>query len=290
MSNFYVRRLGKSAIQGKSKQPLKSSILLKQKYGRLALVAGASEGIGAAFADHLAAQGVDLILVARRLAPLEELAASLTERYPIHVGCITCDLADANAAQHLQKAVEGKEIDILVYNAALSYIGPFENNSIEHHNQLAQANMVTPMNLMQIFGAPMLKRGKGALILMASLAGFQGSGFLAAYAASKAFNRVLAESLWYEWKDRGVDVIACCAGATSTPNFINTKPEKTSFFAPRVQTPDEVVKECFEKLGKNPSFVTGTGNKIASFIMQRLMPRRLAITIMGDTTRKMYRL
>ena len=264
--------------------------MLKQKYGRLALVAGASEGIGAAFAAYLAADGMDLILVARRLAPLEELAASLTERYHIHVDCITCDLADVNASQHLQKAVEGKEIDILVYNAALSYIGPFENNSIEHHTQLAQANMVTPMNLMQIFGTPMLKRGKGALILMASLAGFQGSGFLAAYAASKAFNRVLAESLWYEWKDRGVDVIACCAGATSTPNFINTKPEKTSLFAPRVQTPDEVVKECLEKLGKNPSFVTGTGNKIASFIMQRLMPRKLAITIMGDTTRKMYRL
>jgi short-subunit dehydrogenase len=264
--------------------------LLKQKYGTLALVAGASEGIGAAFATHLAAEGMDLILVARRREPLETLATTLTDRYHIHVECITCDLADVNAPGLLQKAVEGREIDVLVYNAALSYIGPFENNSIEQHNQLAQANMVTPMNLMQLFGTPMLKRGKGALILMASLAGFQGSGFLAAYAATKAFNRVLAESLWYEWKDRGVDVIACCAGATSTPNFINTKPEKSSFFAPRVQTPDEVVKECFGKLGKNPSFITGAGNKIASFIMQRLMPRRLAITIMGDTTRKMYRL
>lgn len=268
----------------------KSIILLKQKYGTLALVAGASEGIGAAFATHLATEGMDLILVARRREPLEALAASLTDRYHIHVECITCDLADVHAPELLQKAVEGREIDVLVYNAALSYIGPFEKNSIEQHNQLAQANMATPMNLLQIFGTPMLKRGKGALILMASLAGFQGSGFLAAYAASKAFNRVLAESLWYEWKDRGVDVIACCAGATSTPNFINTKPEKTSLFAPRVQTPDEVVEECFEKLGKNPSFITGSGNKIASFIMQRLMPRRLAITIMGDTTRKMYRL
>ena len=264
--------------------------MLKQKYGKLALVAGASEGIGAAFATHLAEAGMDLVLVARRLEPLEVLAASLTERYQIHVECITCDLADTHAAQYLQQALDGREIGLLVYNAALSYIGPFENNSIERHNQIAQANMVTPMNLVQLFGTPMLKRGKGAIILMSSLAGFQGSGFLAAYAATKAFNRVLAESLWYEWRGRGVEVIACCAGATSTPNFINTKPEKSSFFAPRVQTPDEVVKECFEQLGKSPSFITGTGNKIASFIMQRLMPRRLAITIMGDTTRKMYRL
>jgi hypothetical protein len=264
--------------------------VLKQKYGSLALVAGASEGIGAAFATHLAAAGMDLILIARRLDPLEKFAATLTERYPINIDCISCDLADPQAVQQLQRATDGREINLLVYNAALSYIGPFEKNSIEHHDQIAQANMVTPMNLMQIFGTPMLQKGKGALILMASLAGFQGSGFLAAYAATKAFNRVLAESLWYEWRDRGVDVIACCAGATSTPGFIHTKPEKTSFFAPRVQTPEEVVKECFEQLGKNPSFVTGTGNKLASFIMQRLMPRRLAITIMGDTTRKMYRL
>jgi short-subunit dehydrogenase len=264
--------------------------VLKQKYGSLALVAGASEGIGAAFATHLAAEGMDLILVARRPEPLEQLAASLIAKYQVQVDCISCDLAVADAARTLQQATAGREIDMLVYNAAIPYIGPFEKDSIEHHNQIAQANMVTPMNLAHIFGTQMLQRGRGAVILMASLAGFQGSGFLTAYAASKAFDRVLAESLWYEWKDRGVDVIACCAGATATPNFINTKPEKTSLFAPRVQTPEEVVRECFQQLGRTPSFITGSGNKFASFIMQRLMPRRMAITIMGDTTRKMYRL
>jgi short-subunit dehydrogenase len=155
---------------------------------------------------------------------------------------------------------------------------------------MAHANMITPMNLMYTLSEAMLKKGKGAMAVMASLAGFQGSGFLATYAATKAFNRILAESLWYEWKSRGVDVIACCAGATATPNFIRTKPEKTNFFAPRVQSPEEVVNECFRKLGKQPSFVTGSGNKWASFIMQKLLPRKTAINIMGDTTRKMYRL
>jgi hypothetical protein len=100
---------------------------------------------------------------------------------------------------------------------------------------------------------------------------------------------VLAESLWYEWKSRGVDVIACCAGATATPNFIRSNPEKTSMFAPRVQRPEEVVEECFQRLGKQPSFISGWGNKIASFIMQKLMPRKMAVNIMGDTTRSMYR-
>jgi len=263
---------------------------IKQKYGQLALVAGASEGIGAAFANYLAAEGMDLILVARRPEPLEQLADLLANKFSIDVQFLVCDLSESNAALQLQEKLLGKTIDLLVYNAALSYIGPFEKNSLEHHNQIAQANMITPMNLVQIFGEPMLKSGRGAVVLMASLAGFQGSGFLAAYAATKAFNRVLAESLWYEWKDRGVDVIACCAGATSTPNFIRTMPEKKGFFAPRVQKPEEVVEECFKKLGKQPSFITGRGNKVASFIMQKILPRKMAINIMGDTTRKMYRL
>ena len=256
----------------------------------MALVAGASEGIGAAYATYLAKAGFDLVLVARRKEPLEQLAAALIDKYKIQVSCICCDLAETGAANKLQQELAGKEISVLVYNAALPYIGPFEKDTLEHNNKMAQANMVTPMNLSHIFGEKMLNKGSGAIILMASLAGFQGSGFLATYAATKAFNRVFAESLWYEWKDRGVDVIACCAGATATPNFINTKPEKADFFAPRVQSPEEVVNECFEKLGKQPSLVTGTGNKLASFMMQKLMPRKMAINIMGDTARKMYRL
>jgi hypothetical protein len=263
---------------------------LKNKYGNTALVAGASEGIGAAFTSYLAKEGLDLVLVARRLEPLEKFAKTIRDQYQVKVLCIDCDLSSINATEQIMDRLEGKEINMLVYNAALSYIGPYLGNSLSHHHDLAIANMVTPIHLLHALGNSMVKNGKGAVIQMASLAGFQGSGFLSAYGASKAFNRVLAEGLWYEWKDKGVDVIACCAGATSTPNFLNTQPEKSSMFAPKVQTPEEVVNECFKKLGKVPSFVTGSGNKFASFIMQKLMPRKMAIQIMGDTTRKMYRI
>jgi uncharacterized protein len=263
---------------------------LRQKYGPLALVAGASEGIGAAFSHYLAAAGMDLILVARRREPLDQLAGQLIDKHGIQVSCISCDLSDADAAATLLDALRDKDINLLVYNAAMSYIGPFEQNSLESDIRIAYANMITPMSLLRIFGEPMLKKGRGAMILMASLAGFQGSGFLAAYAASKAFTRVLAESLWYEWKDRGVDVIACCAGATASPNFINTKPEKTSRFAPRVEQPEEVVEACMKRLGRKPSFISGRGNRMASFFMQKILSREMAINIMGNNTRKMYRL
>jgi short-subunit dehydrogenase len=263
---------------------------LSEKYGQLALVAGASEGLGAAFATYLASQGMNLILVARRKEPLEKLAGNLENKFKINARCVCCDLSNSDALQQLQQALYGVEVNMLVYNAALSHIGGFEEKSVEENNQIAQTNIITPLNLFQVFGLEMIKRGKGALIMMASLAGFQGSGFLSVYAATKAFDRVLAEGLWYEWKDKGVDVIACCAGATSTPNFINTKPGKTNFLAPKVQAPEEVVKECFQKLGKTPSFVAGNGNKLATFIMQKILPRKIAIKIMGDTTRKMYRI
>lgn len=263
---------------------------LKNKYGNTALIAGASEGIGAAFAKQLANQGIDLILVARRLEPLQLFAKQLEENYKIKTTCISCDLANANASQEIINQIQNQEINIFIYNAALSYIGYYEKSSTENNIQMTNANMNTPMNLAHYLGNKMLEKKKGAIVLMASLAGFQGSGYLSVYGATKAFNRVFAEGLWYEWKDKGVDVIACCAGATATPNFLNTKPEKASMFAPKVQMPEEVVEECLNKIGKQASFVTGTGNKIASFFMQNIMPRKLAIKIMGDTAKKMYQL
>lgn len=263
---------------------------LKKKYGELALVAGASEGLGEAFSRYLAGKGMDLILVARRKGPLDMLAAELTANFGVHAEVIVCDLSAGDAVQKIMESLGGRGINLLVYNAAISYIGPFETGSAEQNSKIACTNMITPMNLVHILGNDMLQKGKGAIILMASLAGFQGSGYLATYAASKAFTRVLAESLWYEWKSKGVDVMACCAGATATPNFTRSNPEKKSFFAPKVQKPDEVVLECMKHLGKRPSFIAGQGNKIASFILQKLIPRKMAITIMGDTTRRMYRL
>lgn len=254
------------------------------------MIAGASEGIGAAFATRLAAERMDLVLIARRPVPLQQSADLLKNKFKINVTCISCDLSSINASHLIEETLDGREINFLVYNAALSYIGPFINNSPENDSRAVQVNMITPLNMVRFYGEKMVTEGKGAIVLMTSLAGFQGSGFLSVYAATKAFNRILAESLWYEWKDSGVDVIACCAGATATPGYKNTKPEKTGFFTPRVLDPEEVADECFKKLGKQPSFITGRGNRLASFIMQNILPRKMAVNIMGDTTRKMYRL
>lgn len=262
---------------------------LKEKYGSLALIAGASEGIGAAYAHHLAAAGINLVMIARRKEQLETFAAELTSRYGIETICIQEDLSATNAADRIMDHIKAYEINLFIYNAGNSYIGKFEEQSWTVHKEIAITNMITPLHLVHSIAPDMLKRGKGAIILMASLAGFQGTPFISTYAATKAFDQILAEGLWYEWKSRGIDVIACCAGATSSPNFLKTNPGKQHFLAPKVQTPEDVVAECFKRLGTTPSFITGRANKIASFFMQRVLSRRKSVTIMGDTTRSMYR-
>jgi short-subunit dehydrogenase len=265
-------------------------ISFKEKYGPVALVAGASEGMGAAYAHALAARGLDLVLVARRVAQLETTAGEITRQYNVNVLPVVCDLAAPDATQQIVQAIGDREIGLLVYNAALSYIGPYLATGLSTHLGIAAVNALGPLTMLHEFGGKMVERKRGGVVLMSSIAGFQGSGYLATYAATKAFNRVLAEGLWYEWKPLGVDVIACCAGATATPNYLNTQPGKASWLEPKPQLPERVVEECLNRIGTTPSFVSGTGNKWVSFLMQRLFPRKRAIQLMGDSMKKMYRI
>jgi len=260
----------------------------KEKYGQTALVAGASEGMGAAYAHALAARGFDLVLIARRKESLEAKASQISAQFGVKVLQVVCNLADADATEQIVEVIGNLPIDFLVYNAALSYIGPYVDTDITTHLNIAKVNMTTPLAMVHYFGKKMIERGKGGVVLMASIAGFQGSGYLSTYAATKAFNRVLAEGLWYEWKQKGVDVIACCAGATATPNYVNTNPGKASSLEPKPQLPEQVVEECLSKIGKVPSFISGTGNKLVTFLMQHIFSRKQAINMISDGMVKMY--
>jgi uncharacterized protein len=263
---------------------------LKERYGPLALVAGASKGLGAAFANALASEGFNLIIVARNSEDLKLEAVELTRKFSVEVSPVSCDLNDPDAIEQIQKTLAGRRINFLVYNAASTYIGSFLNCPLSEHLKIIGVNMLTPLKMVHLFGAQMIEEKRGGIILMSSLAGMQGAGFLTTYAATKAFNRILAESLWYEWKTKGVDVIGCIAGSVLTPNFIQSNPEKISPFAPKPQLPEEVVKECFSKIGRTPSFVSGGSNKLASFLMNRVFSIKRSVNIMGNTTRKMYRI
>ncbi len=255
----------------------------KSKYGPWALVAGASEGLGAAFAEALAKQGLNLILIARRSDKLEELTNALKNKYPIEIKYRALDLADVEPIK-LYVSQLGLDIGLLVYNAAYSPIGYFENISDENLAKIVEVNIKAPLLLSKLVLTQMIEKRRGGLVLMSSLAGSQGSPKIATYAASKAFNTILAEGLWKELRKHGIDVLAACAGAISTPGYKNAQTTKD---APGTLDASKVAEKTLRALGKGPTIIPGVINNIARFFMGRIFSRKLAISIMDNNTKNL---
>ena len=247
-------------------------------------MAGASEGLGQAFARALAARGLHLVLLARRPGPLEALAADLRARHGVEVRTAALDLGRADLAEAVDRVTAGLTVGLLVYDAAASSIGPFLERPLPAHLEVLDVNCRGPLVLTHLLGGAMARRGRGGVLLMASLAGGQGNPWLACYAASKAFEIVLAEGLWAELRERGVDVLCCRAGATRTPAFEATRPRAGVPTMP----PAEVVEVALDALGRGPTVVAGALNRVAALLLTRLLPRRLAIRAMERATRRLY--
>lgn len=255
-----------------------------ERYGPWALVAGASAGLGEAFARKLAARGLSLLLLARRREALERLAADLRAAHGVEVRPLAVDLSRPDLSPAVEEAAAGIEVGLLVYNAAHSVIGPFVERPLTEQLRVLDVNCRGPLVLAHVLGGAMARRGRGGIVLMTSISGSQGGPFLASYAASKAFNLVLAEGLWEELAGRGVDVVACRAGATRTPGYEASRPKRS---VPLMEA-DEVAERALSALGRGPSVVPGALNRFAAFLFGRLLPRRVSIRIMGRATRRLY--
>jgi short-subunit dehydrogenase len=260
----------------------------QHRYGNWALVAGASDGLGAEYAKELASRGLNLILIARRSNLLQAFAAQLSDKHRIKTKPIVLDLFAYDAAEQIVQQTMDLDIGLLVYNAAFSAVGPFIEQSMDDHLREIRTNVHTPFKLVYLLGQRMLTRGRGGVVLMSSLSAFQGSAYISTYAATKAFNIVLAEGLWEEWRTRGVDVLVCISGAVKTPNYVASQPTKTGGPGDNTMNSDEVVREALYALGKQPYVIPGRMNRVASFIMRHLLPRKMAIQFMGKVLRDMY--
>jgi short-subunit dehydrogenase len=254
------------------------------RYGPWALVAGGSSGIGAEYARSAARRGLNVVLVARREPELQKLAAELSQRIGVAVRTVQLDLARPDVATALESSVRDLEIGLLVYNAGRSLIGGLLDHSLDEHFAEIDLNCRGPLALAYQLGSRMAQRRRGGIVLMTSLAGYQGSPWIANYAATRAYNLVLAEGLWAEFKPLGVDVLACCAGATATPGYASAAHGRTSSFVPAPLSPRQVAEEALDALGRTPSFVPGRGYRLVSRIVRHL-PRRVAIDLMERNTR-----
>ena len=260
--------------------PGRSHSGFKERYGTWALIAGASEGLGAAYARALAGRAMHLVLVARRREPLERLAGEIRSSSGVEVRCIDGDIASAGFLDSLTTTCSDLDLGLVVCNAAQAPIGGYATREFTDLLRVVDVNVRAPVVLLRSLLPRMIARGRGAAILMTSLTGNQGTPGIAAYAASKAFLRVFGESLWYELKLQGIDVLACICGVVRTPGYKSAAGKD----APGALDAEQVVAKALRALGRGPVVIPGAINKIAVVIMTRLLPRRASIALLAKST------
>ncbi len=248
----------------------------------LALVTGASGGIGAALARELAQHGHDLVLAARGVAAMEALAGELREG-GAGATVIAADLAKPGAAASLadEIAQRGFAIDALVNNAGLGAAGRFDRCDPVRIGEILQVNIVALTELTRLLLPGMIARGHGRVMLVASVAGFQPGPHMAAYFASKAYVLSLGEALAYELRGTGVSVTVLCPGATAT-NFFTTAGNDNSIMARhlrRMMPAEDVARLGYRGLAAGRRVViTGAMNRLVA-LAGRFMPHRITLPV-----------
>jgi len=242
------------------------------------LVTGASSGIGAVFARELARDGYAVTCVARSKDKLQGLLKELGGGSRM----LVADLADRDQLQAVAADVESTGYSLLVNNAGYGIYGRFEDIPLDRHEHLMTVNMNALVRLSHAF---LKKAAAGdALINVSSALSLLTYPGGAVYAASKAFVTNFTESLWYEYKDRGVYVMALLPGVTDT-NFyaVATAGRPDAAQTMRNYPPEVVVKKALAalKARKAPSIISGPLYRFLTFMSTRLMSRKMMVTIMG---------
>lgn len=253
-----------------------------ERYGPVALVTGASSGIGVGFAELLAEQGLDLVLVARREDRLQALAERLAAAHGISATPVVADLADPDACDEVIAALSGRDIGLLVSNAGFGLKGPHQDNDPGLLAAMLQVNCQAPLQLTHRLIPHLRQRGRGGIVITSSVEGLIGVPYSAAYAASKAFTNSLAEGLWGELSPAGIDVLALCPGSTDTEAHEKQGINRATLSG--MMSPREVAGLALEHLSEGPVYVAGEDNR-AMFEGLLAMPRREALLAMADNIR-----
>ncbi|ORW30076.1 short-chain dehydrogenase [Mycobacterium paraense] len=246
------------------------------KYGPWALVAGASDGLGAAFAAGLAERGVNVVLLARRQSVLDHVAAEINSRFSVETRVVALDLAEPGAASAIAAATGDLEIGFLVYCAGADpNYQPFLANPIGAAEAMVQRNCMVPMQLCHHFAPAMVERGSGGIVIFGSGAGLAGGSNMVAYGASKAFDMVFAEALWAELHDKGVDVLGLILGKTDTPALRELEHGRGQIASlddvpPGAAAVDDVIAEAFENLTNGPTWFVGDAMRAAEQLTSSL--------------------
>ncbi|MFO1091127.1 MAG: SDR family oxidoreductase [Hyphomicrobiales bacterium] len=263
--------------------PAKASRHLHQRYGPAALVTGASDGIGRAFAVALAQARFDLVLVARREAKLAALADELRAQHHVDVQVVSADLSDAADVRQVIEATVARDIGLLVAAAGFGTSGPFVDGDLETELNMIDVNCRALTQFTHAFARRFVARGRGGIVLMSSLVAFQGVPRAANYAATKAFVQSLAEGLNLELRPHGVDVLASAPGPVLSGFGARAGMRITSG-----GTPEDVAAGSLRALGRKGTVRPGFLAKALEAALKPL-PRASRVRMMGKIMAGMTR-
>jgi short-subunit dehydrogenase len=256
------------------------------KAGRVALVTGASSGIGEAFARALGARGLQLILTGRDELRLRRIAEEVAAEFHVRVERVTVDLAQPGAPEELKAAVDafGLSPDLLVNNAGAGFIGTFTALPLDGQLAAIRLNVEALVSLTALFLPAMLERGRGGIVNTSSAAGLQPLPHYAIYGATKAFVNSFSQALWAEVRGRGVRVVAVCPGPVADTRFGEraggSSLTKFPGLASKRQLPREaVVADALRGLEQgDPLVVPGLTNRLMGRVAS-IVPRRLQLIV-----------
>ena len=258
-------------------------------YGPWAVISGASEGTGLAFAKRVAAAGINCILIARREGPLRELAAELETANGIECLVVAADLSATDAAQRVIAAVGDREVGLYIHNAGGDPEGQhFLDLDVERWVDQVNRGIVTLMRCCHHFAGPMKARRQGGLLLIGSGACWGGSAHMAAYSGLKAFALNFAEGLWAELQPSGVDVLYAALGTTDTPEFRRFLAAHNMPMPDGLADPDDVAAQALARLPHGPLLNWGQADDEAGRLPASAAARRARVLMIGEATKRIY--
>lgn len=250
-----------------------------------AVITGASRGIGAEYARALAAQGYELLLVSRDMKRLELLRQELQQVSQTAIWVESLDLSQPQSAEKLYDLARSYRADVslLINNAGFGQYGNFADFPIESIHNMLQLHIRTIVESIRLFLPEMLARQHGAIITVASVAGFFPIPYMTEYAATKAFLIAFSEGLAQETKDRGVTIQVCCPGFTDTDFHQTAGHQPKQIFL--AQSPQQVVQTSLQALKSKRTLVTIGWQGRLSLWISKIIPHRIMMTFAGKAVK-----
>jgi short-subunit dehydrogenase len=259
---------------------------LKDRYGPWAVIAGGSEGVGVSFARKLAADGINLVLVARKPEPLAETAEAVRAEFGVVARTLGLDLTQPDAVEQVRRLTDDIEVGMLVYNAGTDNVArDMLDRSLAAAERVIALNVLGQTRFVHQYGPAMRARGRGGIILVGSLLAYAGGGGMTVYAAAKSFSHTLAKGLWCEMQPHGVDVLGLVLSATKTPAAyrLGLKMDDPVIVA---SEPDVVAQEGLDQLGKAPLWIVSDAAGFAAHI--KSLSDAEAVELVSRSAREMH--